>query len=167
MTEFSGGYGEKWDGNSILLRIGDANEFRYVYIGCTVFEFTADEKVIKYVSSVGNNCVPYPYAESLNWCYSMDDMSRTPVSDHKNRETVGCVSYKNAEYESLNVTEIATRDIENKRNPVCCSEKTGYTRFNEPSKFCFMKNTCADENLVAVQYVNDMLSEQISTNSVQ
>ena len=59
MTNFSGGYGVKFDGNSILLEL---SEHKYVYIGNIVYSFETDEELISYVSPVGNNDVPYPYA---------------------------------------------------------------------------------------------------------
>jgi len=60
MTEYSCGYGSKFDGNSILLKINDENE--YVFIGHKIFSFQTDKKIIKFVSDVGNSSVPYPYA---------------------------------------------------------------------------------------------------------
>lgn len=65
MTKFSGGYGPEFDGNSILLHIDDGDdeeEYKYVYVGNSVKEFTTNAKIVEYVSPVGNNCVPYPYA---------------------------------------------------------------------------------------------------------
>ncbi len=62
MTVFSGAHGEKFDGNSILLHIRD-NE--YVFIGCKIFKFYSDN-IVKFVSPVGNNDVPYPYAITEN-----------------------------------------------------------------------------------------------------
>ena len=59
MTCYSGGYGTKFNGNTILLQIGK----KYVYIGGVIMEFTPD-KINKYYSSVGNNDVPYPVALS-------------------------------------------------------------------------------------------------------
>ena len=59
MTEFSGGYGPAFDGNSFLLQFdGD----RYVYVGDSVFGFIAQDEIIEFVSPVGNSDVPYPYA---------------------------------------------------------------------------------------------------------
>ncbi len=140
MTEFSGGYGidentglDKWLGNSILLRIRETpkadsvmgstlgnfqsnDEFFYAQIGTDVFEFKTNERIIKYVSSVGNNCVPYPYAESENWCYCMSSCAKTPVMDHPDREINGDVSYvKGAKYESFPTTIIAGRGTESER----------------------------------------------------
>jgi hypothetical protein len=59
LTEFSGGYGEKFLGNSILIQTSN-NE--YMYIGEQIYSFNTDSPIIKYVSEVGNSDVPYPYA---------------------------------------------------------------------------------------------------------
>jgi hypothetical protein len=59
MTQFSGGDGPRFDGNSILLHIKN-NE--YIWIGSEIYSFTSLNKIIKYVSPVGNSDVPYPYA---------------------------------------------------------------------------------------------------------
>jgi hypothetical protein len=59
MTTFSGGYGPEFLGNSILLELED-NE--YEFIGKNIFSFTPLANIIHFVSPVGNNDVPYPYA---------------------------------------------------------------------------------------------------------
>lgn len=58
-TEFSGGFGPEFRGNSILLHL---KGLTYVCIGESVFQFNAKSPIVKYVSEVGNNDVPYPYA---------------------------------------------------------------------------------------------------------
>ena len=58
MTKFSGGYGRKFDGNSILVNTENNN---YVYIGSEIFSFNSLSEIVEYVSPVGNNDVPYPY----------------------------------------------------------------------------------------------------------
>jgi hypothetical protein len=63
MTEFSGGHGKKFDGNTILLEIGNN---KYKFIGDNIFTFSSYAKIVKYVSPVGNNDVPYPYAIDIN-----------------------------------------------------------------------------------------------------
>ena len=63
MTRFSGGHGSKFDGNSFLLKL---SENRYLYIGESVKGFEARNEIIRYVSPVGNNDVPYPYAVDKN-----------------------------------------------------------------------------------------------------
>src|SRR5579872_1229228 len=55
MTLFSGGYGEKFDGNSILLRI---KELEYVLIGSEIIRFNSLFLIKEFISPVGNNDVP-------------------------------------------------------------------------------------------------------------
>lgn len=59
MTQFSGGHGPEFDGNSILIQM---SEKKYVYIGRKIYSFATEHKITKYVSPVGNSDVPYPYA---------------------------------------------------------------------------------------------------------
>lgn len=62
MTEFSGGHGSDFDGNTILFHL---QGLQYVFIGSEVFVFLAKSEIIQYVSPVGNNDVPYPYAKDV------------------------------------------------------------------------------------------------------
>lgn len=67
MTIFSGGYGPKFDGNTILLYLGKTgNKHKYVFIMDKVEEFTTDYKINTFVSPVGNSDVPYPFAFDEN-----------------------------------------------------------------------------------------------------
>jgi hypothetical protein len=59
MTTFSGGHGPDFLGNSILLELEDN---QYEFIGQHIFSFTSLAKITHFVSPVGNNDVPYPYA---------------------------------------------------------------------------------------------------------
>ena len=59
MTEYSGGHGPAFDGNSILLKM-DKKE--YVFIGDQIYSFKTNHEIVSFVSPVGNNDVPYPYA---------------------------------------------------------------------------------------------------------
>ena len=61
MTEFSGGYGPEFDGNSILALLSNENKYKYVYIGDEIYTFEIDDEIVLYLSHVGNNDVPYPY----------------------------------------------------------------------------------------------------------
>ena len=70
MTEFSGGHGKNFDGNSILLKI--ANK-KYVFIGWEIYEFQSHYEIMEYVSPVGNSDVPYPYAYDGYYYYLMLD----------------------------------------------------------------------------------------------
>jgi hypothetical protein len=60
ITKFSGGYGKKFDGNSILCNVGDDNT--YIYIGDEIYSFKSKEKIIKYYSLIGNSDVSFGYA---------------------------------------------------------------------------------------------------------
>ena len=58
MTEFSGANDSSdFDGNTILLECGD-NEYLYIS-GHEIFKFKTDDKIIDYISLMGNNMVPY------------------------------------------------------------------------------------------------------------
>ena len=59
MTEFSGGYGSEFDGNSILIK---SEGLSYISIGRDIFSFTALSKIISYSSPVGNSDVSYSSA---------------------------------------------------------------------------------------------------------
>lgn len=59
MTEFSGGYGKYCDGNTILVKTG---KDEYVFIGWKIFSFRTPSEIVSYLSPVGNNDVPYPFA---------------------------------------------------------------------------------------------------------
>ena len=61
MTEFSDtGDKEEFDGNTLLLECED-NE--YVFIsGLEIFKFKTGDKIIDYISLIGNNMIPYTFA---------------------------------------------------------------------------------------------------------
>lgn len=61
MTEFSGGHGSTYDGNSILIQIDLG---AYIFIGGCIYSFNIikNQPIIEFESPVGNNCVPYPVA---------------------------------------------------------------------------------------------------------
>ena len=59
MTGFSGGHGQEFDGNSILLHISG---MEYVWIGNKIISFIALNTITRFLSPVGNNDVPYPFA---------------------------------------------------------------------------------------------------------
>ena len=73
MTEYSGAKDDsKWDGNTILLEIVDK---KYIFVGnIGVYSFETEDKIIKFTSNVGNNCVPYPVAYGEKNIYYMNDM---------------------------------------------------------------------------------------------
>ena len=72
-TEFSGGYGDEFDGNSILLKVSDTT---YIYVGENIKLFHTIHPIISYHSPVGNNDVPYPYVidSSNNYYLIIEDV---------------------------------------------------------------------------------------------
>ncbi len=78
MTKFSGGHGSKFDGNSILLKMSPT---KYIFIGECIKSFTTKKEIIKYMSPVGNNDVPYPYGldeDGLNYLIIEDSTLKVP-----------------------------------------------------------------------------------------
>ena len=59
MTKFSYGYGPKFDGNSMLFELAPG---RYMFIGECIRVFSTRSPITTFVSPVGNNDVPYPFA---------------------------------------------------------------------------------------------------------
>ena len=68
MTVMSGGYGRRLDGNSILLQVTPTD---VVFIGHVVhrFKLVQGDRILSFVSPVGNNYVPYPTATSKLGAY--------------------------------------------------------------------------------------------------
>jgi len=67
MTEFSGGHGQQFDGNSILLQ---QSEYSYIWIGEKIISFLSYFPIVEYISPVGNNQVTYPWAiDEKGWVY--------------------------------------------------------------------------------------------------
>ena len=61
---------DKMHGNSVLIKISDN---KYVSVGNSIYSFETDEKILDYVSPVGNNDVPYPVAFGENNVYFIPD----------------------------------------------------------------------------------------------
>jgi hypothetical protein len=82
MTEFSEGYGKYFDGNTILIKL---KQNKYIFIGASIYIFTIDYEIIKYVSPIGNNDVSYPYAIDIkNNYYLMLDSVIIPKNSMTN-----------------------------------------------------------------------------------
>ena len=72
MTEFSGAEDKAvFNGNTILLEIGIENiKHRYVYIGDDMgCSFLTNDRIYKYISSMGNNLTPYSIAIGFETIY--------------------------------------------------------------------------------------------------
>ena len=112
MTIFSAGYGKDFDGNSILVEISDK---RYCLISDRIVEFTTKDNIVKFVSPVGNNDVPYPLAYGSQYVYvfGLDDHKYIP------KETV----------EGLNIDELF-----DKYNGTCCPWKSELDKYKKKLK---------------------------------
>ena len=55
-------------GNSILIHITGS---RYIFVGMYIYEFESLEPIIEYISPIGSNDVPYPFAKSANETFLM------------------------------------------------------------------------------------------------
>lgn len=110
MTKFSGANDDPCTGNSILLLVHSDpinKKYTYVVVYFDVYQFETDEPIHTYISSVGNSSVPYPYAESDHWCYSICEESKTPVEQHPNRLARGYIDYVDgATYEPFDTKEL-------------------------------------------------------------
>lgn len=82
MTEFSGGDGPEFDGNTVLIQV---SKNRFVFIGPGISEFTLDanEKIKTFLSPVGNNSVPYPYIETNKSVYLFLDDSKIEIEEYR------------------------------------------------------------------------------------
>ena len=69
MTEFSGAVniGSDFDGNTLLLECED-NESVYI-CGLEITKFKTNDKIIDYISLMGNNLIPYAYAIGGKYTY--------------------------------------------------------------------------------------------------
>jgi hypothetical protein len=79
-TAFSGGIDPLCVGSSILLHV---NDLHYISVGQEVVEFTALAPITEFVSVVGNNDVPYPYAKDStgNVYLMLDGLAIVPRPD--------------------------------------------------------------------------------------
>lgn len=59
LTEFGGGFGKSFLGNTILFLI-EPN--KYIFVSHKIYSFETNDIIISFFSPVGNNDFPYPYA---------------------------------------------------------------------------------------------------------
>lgn len=79
-------YGPLYRGNTLLIEF--EKEMNYMHIGHEIFVFKTSVPVLAYVSNIGNNLVPYPYAKTSDEIYLMLEKRAIPFNkltkDHKN-----------------------------------------------------------------------------------
>lgn len=115
MSAYSGAHGDKWDGNSLLILIQSdlsMSAYTYVFVGGSIVEFTTDELIVDFVSTVGNNRVPYPYAVSKNYVYCMSNFVKSPISYYEDRHKTGHVFDRSdamVPFEKMDIQELSAR----------------------------------------------------------
>jgi len=115
MTEYSGGFGKGFDGNTILINLKDN---MYMFIGGEIYTFKTSEEIVKYVSSVGNNDVPYPCAYTKNYVYLMTEYIYYPKKLAQGEDEYGVYfgHVKDVNLDKKQVHEIANKKIIHKRH---------------------------------------------------
>ena len=78
-SRWSGGYGKAFDGNTLLLDLGNGT---YAYVGAYVYTFSLmpGDTFHSYFSVVGPNDVPYPILRGHTHVYFMLDRTAVPLS---------------------------------------------------------------------------------------
>lgn len=84
-TEFSCGYGPDFDGNSLLFLIKDN---LYMFIGDNIYTFETTDEIVKYISPVGNNDVPYPYGIDKSGNYYLVNEHVILLSENSKSEKI-------------------------------------------------------------------------------
>jgi hypothetical protein len=83
MTDYSLGYGDEYDGNSLLIqKASEQSSNLYYFVGSEIWKFQAAAPIIYYQSPVGNSSVPYPWAQDmLGNIYLMIEMVQFQAAD--------------------------------------------------------------------------------------
>ena len=71
-------YSNKHPGSSIIAELG---KHKYVFIGESVYEFETESPITMFRSPIGNNDVPYPFAQDDTFTYLMIEDVKLPNSD--------------------------------------------------------------------------------------
>jgi hypothetical protein len=143
-TNFSGGFGEQFDGNTILLHL---NDNLYLSIGSEIYTFTTDlgHTIIEYVSPVGNSSVPYPYAvdDHENFYLMIENVvvKNIPMKYQQNDDQYGY--YYDSNLITLDMGRIPPRipKIQNYRGI-----KTYYHGNNNPVQYTLRYTPIPDKN---------------------
>jgi hypothetical protein len=89
-------------GNSILVQVKDKE---YVFIGDTIFSFRIEDKIVDYVSPVGNSAVPYPYAVGTKNTYLMIEDTFIPNDTMKGHDDPYVFLYRGLGEKGLTVQQ--------------------------------------------------------------
>lgn len=145
MSEFSGGFGPKFDGNTILMYMHKVLErFYYILIeGNQISEFTTSEEIVKYISTVGNNSVPYPYAETKSFVIDFVRFTEDPIDNYPNRYEEGHVLDLNGTQGKRVRNQSVLFEEANMRWPISAEKRTGMVRLTAPTTVYIPSGTSA------------------------
>ena len=105
-----GVYGPKYRGNTILINYLRPNH--YMYIGEMIYTFDTSEPIEKYISDIGNNLVPYPYAVSENNVYLLAEKTIVPKTTLKSPKNIYNYFYEHVDkkdYERIKIKILKKR----------------------------------------------------------
>ena len=74
---------KKYPGNTILLKV----DSKYIFIGANIVSFKPSSKIVRFVSNVKNNDVPYPYAidkKGIFYLFTENVCINVPMACEKN-----------------------------------------------------------------------------------
>jgi hypothetical protein len=103
---------DKNNGNSILVKV---TSNKYIYVGPEIYSFYADDKIIDYVSPIGNNDAPYPVAYGTENIYFMLDKVYGPKDNFTCEATVANAEDIYGEFYGHIICENGMRKKESKR----------------------------------------------------
>ena len=143
LTDYSGRYGARFNGNSILLHL---KENQYLFIGHEMYQFTTQDEIIKFCSPIGNNDVPYPFAQSKENVYFMLDQKFIPQKyfDHlpktRTKQTDLYEYFYEAEFKSksqpmLEVKFLLQKEIDKQFVPYLGNDVKWFCGFMYPADF--------------------------------
>jgi hypothetical protein len=75
-------FGPEYNGSSILVQ---TDKGKYTYIGSEIYSFSSSSEIVKFVSPIGNNWVPYPWAEDFEGNFYLL-LEKTFIKNKKERE---------------------------------------------------------------------------------
>ena len=151
MTKFSGGYGDGWDGNSILLFMGMyEDKYKYISIGTEIFSFCIKEEVIEYHSPVGNSRVPYPFCLTENYIYDFcfGVYNRSDIHDNGKEgldyEYDGNIDHLNLLTSDNSIVSDITKLYPRSTDKAIYQPRGYYitSKFHAGTKFSMVENTC-------------------------
>lgn len=94
-----------YEGNTILVHVSSDDESNtYIVIEGCIYSFTVEDKIVKYLSPIGNSDVPYNYAIGQHYVYTTWENKYFPINVWDENDTPDLLKYE--EYRKDLDTEI-------------------------------------------------------------